>query len=76
MLVKSHRLNFNIGVVYKEVPAYLKTVRKILIFILDMFYDFVCEEGQDLSLFGYQLFWRSQYFSVGRIYPLEPEEKI
>ena len=54
MLVKNHRLNFSTGVVYKEVPKFLKTVTKILIFILDKFYDFVCEEGQDLSFFGYQ----------------------
>ena len=70
--MKNYRV---VGVVYKEVPTYLKTVMKIPIFILDMFCDFVCEEGQDLSLFGYRWFWRSQYFCVGRFYPWEPEEK-
>ena len=54
MLVKNHSLNVGIGVVYKEVPKFLKTVTKILIFILEMFYDFVCEEGEDLSLSEYQ----------------------
>ena len=51
MLVKNHRLNVSIGIVYKEVPKFWKTVTKMLILILEMFYDFVCEEGQDLSLF-------------------------
>ena len=75
MLVKNYRLNISIGVVYKEVLTFLKTVTKILIFILDMFCDFVCKEGQDLFLFGYQWFWRSQCFSVAHFYPWEPEEK-
>ena len=54
MLVKNHRLSVSVGVVYKEVSQFLKTVTKILIFIVKVFYDFLCEEGQDLSLFGYQ----------------------
>ena len=55
MLLKNQRLNVSIGVAYKEVPRFLKKVTKILICILEMFYDFECEEGQDLSLclFGY-----------------------
>ena len=55
MLLKNQRLNVSIGVAYKEVPRFLKKVTKILIWILEMFYDFECEEGQDLSLclFGY-----------------------
>ena len=55
MLLKNQRLNVSIGVAYKEVPRFLKKVTKMLICILEMFYDFECEEGQDLSLclFGY-----------------------
>ena len=49
----------------------------MLILILEIFYDFACEEGQDLSLYllGYQWFRRCNYFYAGHFYPWEHEKK-
>ena len=57
MLVKNHKRNVIIGVVYKKSTEIKKKINEnILILILEILYDFICEEGQDLFsyLFGYQ----------------------
>ena len=57
MLVKNPRRNVIIGVVYKKSTEIKKKINEnILILILEILYDFICEEGQDLFsyLFGYQ----------------------